>query len=825
MADPFVDEVFLGPLKLGFQRVSAASMLEDFTSPPTGGGATDGVLSMHYDGRMYRVPVKENLGKKVAVGESDIRVEIVSYLPDARPDATAHFTTASQQPNNPLLELKVYLPGKSQPLRQIAFAKNPLLSLDGIHGWNCPVKFWYHHPAMTKEAGTQFLQTPEGKLYYRVVADGKLLGRGEVKEGARIESTGQLRVSIVEYLPHARQKITFVPVKAATSETAAPESAALVKVEAGGKTTEVWLKRADPVHGFQQIATPAGTLGVAFGYERRPLGFSLKLVSFEHGLNPGMMGDASFASSVRLVDKDRGVDVPAEVSMNQPLAYGGFTFYQSGHDELPDGRQVSIFAVAFDPGRFLKYLGSLMICLGVFAMFYKRAFSFLMAPLARRQRATAPANASGPTVGTALLALAALAGGAASTFAGEGGGAAFDWPRWRALPVQDGGRQKPLDTLAWETFRRISNKSRFVDPQTHQKLDATALYLVLLFTGQAWDRPASPHGMPGAEACPGQPARHKPDAWDREPLLLVDSLALRAALRLPADQKYISFLDLGRAEIEHPKSGAKNAFLAWAKKLAGLRPQELPEFERKGLDLADRYWTYQDLRRGQTLEILPVKGSKVQQWVPVARLMQTKWDDKDDPTGQIRKAREELQKARAAYLANNAETFNEASAHFMAALRGVGPQLGNYPSSEIIDWEVAYNHWVPFRIAWVFTLLALLGALLSWASRWRPFYIGALACYGAGVLAMLAGFGLRIAISGRAPVTDMYESVIYVGLGIAVIGLLLELVYRRQFVLAAAAAVTTITLILADNCPAHLTPACGRCSPCCATTSGWLRTY
>jgi len=58
----------------------------------------------------------------------------------------------------------------------------------------------------------------------------------------------------------------------------------------------------------------------------------------------------------------------------------------------------------------------------------------------------------------------------------------------------------------------------------------------------------------------------------------------------------------------------------------------------------------------------------------------------------------------------------------IAALREVGPQLGNYPSAEIIELEVTYNHWALFRIAWVCTLLALLGALLSWTSRWRPFY-------------------------------------------------------------------------------------------------------
>ena len=220
-ADPLADEVFLGPVRLAFQRASAASMLEDFVSPPSEDKEkkTDGILSLHHEGRMYRIPVRENVGKKVAVGKSDIRVEIVSYLPDARPDAAAHFTTASQQPNNPLLELKVYLPGKDQPLRQIAFAKNPLLNLDGIHGWNCPVKFWYHHPAVLPEAGTQFLQTPEGKLHYRVIADGKMLSHGEVKEGSQIRTTDQLRLSIVKYLPHARQKITFLPVSATDNDT------------------------------------------------------------------------------------------------------------------------------------------------------------------------------------------------------------------------------------------------------------------------------------------------------------------------------------------------------------------------------------------------------------------------------------------------------------------------------------------------------------------------------------------------------------------------------------------------------------------------------
>ena len=69
---------------------------------------------------------------------------------------------------------------------------------------------------------------------------------------------------------------------------------------------------------------------------------------------------------------------------------------------------------------------------------------------------------------------------------------------------------------------------------------------------------------------------------------------------------------------------------------------------------------------------------------------------------------------------------------------------------------------------------------------------------------MLIGFCMRVMISGRAPVTNMYESVVYVGFGVAAIGLILELIYRKRLIAVAAAAVSTVALILADNCPSVL---------------------
>ena len=64
------------------------------------------------------------------------------------------------------------------------------------------------------------------------------------------------------------------------------------------------------------------------------------------------------------------------ISMNEPLKHEGLTFYQASFHEDDAGRPIaSVLSVNKDPGRFLKYLGSLLIVLGSIVLFYfKRTF-------------------------------------------------------------------------------------------------------------------------------------------------------------------------------------------------------------------------------------------------------------------------------------------------------------------------------------------------------------------------------------------------------------------------------------------------------------------
>jgi cytochrome c-type biogenesis protein CcsB len=289
-------------------------------------------------------------------------------------------------------------------------------------------------------------------------------------------------------------------------------------------------------------------------------------------------------------------------------------------------------------------------------------------------------------------------------------------------------------------------------------------------------------------------------------LLRVDYLELRSALGLAEDQKYISPLELSRAKVRDPRSERETSFLLWASKLSRDESRGLSTLERKALELATNYSLYREHRAGERLGILPVPGHEHEPWVTVADLMKSSYKDADDPTGVLRKAKEQLLQVRAAYLGKSAEAFNAAAADFLATLQDSGPELGAYPRQTTIDLEIAYNHWVPFRFAWVFTMFAFFFVALSMGTKWKPLYVAGVALFVLGFLAMLAGFGMRIAISGRAPVTNMYESVVYLALGTAVFGLIFELIYRSRYVLAAAAAVSTVALILADNCPAILDP-------------------
>ena len=158
------------------------------------------------------------------------------------------------------------------------------------------------------------------------------------------------------------------------------------------------------------------------------------------------------------------------------------------------------------------------------------------------------------------------------------------------------------------------------------------------------------------------------------------------------------------------------------------------------------------------------------------------------------------------YRAQNKSAVIESATLLSAEIRKIPIHPGLYPSSGIINLELHYAHLHPFRLAWVFYLIGFLSLLLSFGFRWKGLSLIGLIGTIAGFCFQGYGFILRSIIAGRPPVTNMYETVIWVTWGAVLFSLILYFVYKKRILLTASAAVAIIGLILADNLPSVLDP-------------------
>ena len=137
----------------------------------------------------------------------------------------------------------------------------------------------------------------------------------------------------------------------------------------------------EPVAGEESLGTfwVSNVLGAPQGFVRegrtwrlslRPrryyLPFTITLKEFKHDLYPGTDIPKNFSSLVRLKDAASGEDRDALIYMNNPLRYGGKTFYQAsfGKDD-----RLSVFQVVRNPGWLIPYLSCIMVALGLLLHF------------------------------------------------------------------------------------------------------------------------------------------------------------------------------------------------------------------------------------------------------------------------------------------------------------------------------------------------------------------------------------------------------------------------------------------------------------------------
>jgi ABC-type transport system involved in cytochrome c biogenesis permease subunit len=157
----------------------------------------------------------------------------------------------------------------------------------------------------------------------------------------------------------------------------------------------------------------------------------------------------------------------------------------------------------------------------------------------------------------------------------------------------------------------------------------------------------------------------------------------------------------------------------------------------------------------------------------------------------------------------------EVASRLLTTSRELGEAVNGtrYPGTESIERETHFNSmnpfWeAPFAYGAGMILLVFALAFATITGKPAPQTISGKALYGLGLTALASGialeiygFYLRVRITSWAPVTNMYETVIWVALVAAVLSLILEMIYRKVYVALAGSAVALLGTITAANVP------------------------
>ena len=214
-----------------------------------------------------------------------------------------------------------------------------------------------------------YLQTKKGDVSQGLLQAGKPMATG----------WGSWQMEVTEVMPQAVPSTEFKPIPKTTKmpprQRANLTEGIKVEFSHGDEHDEEWL-----ASGWQvDLPASSETLHASFGPKIYPLPVSLSLQDFQVERSEGTDTPAGFKSTL-LVRDAAGNSATGSCSMNEPMNFPdemwrrwtGLTYKISQASWNPDNLHQSSVQILLDPGWLFKWVGSLMVCLGIFTMFYLR---------------------------------------------------------------------------------------------------------------------------------------------------------------------------------------------------------------------------------------------------------------------------------------------------------------------------------------------------------------------------------------------------------------------------------------------------------------------
>ncbi len=338
------------------------------------------------------------------------------------------------------------------------------------------------------------------------------------------------------------------------------------------------------------LQVDGATYHVTLRHARLYKPYRVHLDKFSFDRYVGTSKPKNYSSDVRVFDADGNQVREQRIAMNEPMRYAGETFYQSSFDKA---ETTTILQVVKNPGLInfglfyatIDYIACAIVSIGLLLHFsiYLIQFLLRMAP-----KQTVVLTGYARLFPWAMLALAAV--GLLAVFGRmtpREYREPYDLNNFARIPVIEGGRQKPLETVARVYLRTISHRETFVDDKGDTQ-PAIRWYIDVLAAGGLDDD--SP-------------------AWDHK-VFRIENDQVLADLKLPRREglRY-SWKEIRtqRAELEARAGNAR-------RKARAKKPLDLAE--SKMIELEDRIGIVQSLNRRKglnlreedTLRLLPPEG-------------------------------------------------------------------------------------------------------------------------------------------------------------------------------------------------------------------------
>ena len=568
------------------------------------------------------------------------------------------------------------------------------------------------------ENGNLTLLAPDTLEVSNMMGDGEQLLVPNVSHPLKMKSVYQsnnIRFVLKAFYPKAKTQLMYVSQHNGNN---LPDAfTASVKSGSEEKHIHVYGRKGES-GAFSKCVINGISVSVSYGSIVHELPFDIHLDDFQLERYPGSHSPSSFASEVKIMESGQVEPMPFRIYMNNILNYRGYRFFQSSFDQDEMG---TILSVSYDWwGTTISYLGYFLLTFGmVMTLFSKNSRIKILV------RASAKLKQMRMKTVLMLISLLFISG----IVNGNNRNTidADHLYKFGELLVQDKqGRIEPVNTLASEVLRKLAKKN------TYSGMPAIEIFLMM---------------------------NVYPDHWKNEPVIKISNDELRKILGIQSD--YATFNQLVGAGSKTGSVMSKLVDEAYQKK-----PTLRNKLDKEVINVDERVNICYQVFQCDFLKTYPVPGDKFNTWLLPDQFTEAY----DSISADIRKM------SLSAYfqsVASSMETGNwQSSEEILKNIKNYQREFAAeiVPTEQKVRLEIFYNEKNIFgNLAFACVILGFVLLVLHFINIFKPnLYLGKILFSAAYLICMVfvvysAGLAIRWYISGHAPWSNGYETMIYIG--------------------------------------------------------------